>query len=229
MLTWRHRPYLQSPGLQNPHNAITYDLSVHNIPSDVGPSLDPNLIPSLPARDQTRCVDTRAAVGLLTRKHPDRIGGRCSFRAVHGNSRNHYGGHTIIRQGFASYQVQGVEFYQLGQGGAKGRYPVHFHMVRSTPQQTDPSMGPLNYLKDSSVHDSMTRWVTLHATEGMYVARNVGFKSIGHGYYMEDATETNNKLYGNLGVLARAAIADTVHNPRKAIRRPTSQTKPPQR
>ena len=89
-------------------------------------------------------------------------------------------------------------------------------MVRRTPQQTPTqASGPLNYLKDSSVHDSMTRWVTLHATEGMYIARNVGFKSIGHGYYMEDATETNNKLYGNLGVLARAAIADTVHNPRK--------------
>ena len=118
----------------------------------------------------------------------------------------YFGGHTIIRQGFASYKVQGVEFYQLGQGGAKGRYPVHFHMARKTlqptPTQTDPTPEPLNYLKDCSIYDSMTRWVAVHATEGMYIARNVGYKSIGHGFYLEDATEINNKFYGNIGILA---------------------------
>ncbi len=205
---------LQSPGLSDKytHNAITYDLNAHHVPSDVGPSPDPNLACS---GKQKRCVDTRAAVGLLTRNIQIVSEGDVPSMPFTEAPGNYYGGHTIVRQGFASYQVQGVEFDQLGQGGAKGRYPVHFHMARSTPQQTDKTMGPLNYLKDSSIHDSMTRWVTLHGTEGMYLARNVGFKSIGHGYYLEDATETNNKLYGNLGVLARAAILDKVHNPRQ--------------
>ena len=109
-----------------------------------------------------------------------------------------YGGHTIVRQGFLSYQVQGVEFYQLGQGGAIRHYPVHFHMARKTPANT--------YVKDSSVWDSMTRWITIHATQGVTLARNVGYKSIGHGFYLEDGTESDNVLNTNLGVFARAAV-----------------------
>ena len=112
----------------------------------------------------------------------------------------------MVRQGFKAYQMQGVEFYQLGQGGRIGHYPVHFHMVRSTPNNT--------FVKDCSIHDSMTRWITLHATDGVLLARNVGYMSIGHGYYIEDGTETNNKLYSNIGILARAAV-DNVQNPRK--------------
>ena len=49
-------------------------------------------------------------------------------------------------------------------------------------------------MKDSSIHDSMTRWITLHATQDVLLARNVGYKSIGHGFYLEDGTEIDNKL-----------------------------------
>ena len=59
----------------------------------------------------------------------------------------------------------------------------------------------------------MTRWYTIHATQGVTLARNVGFLSIGHGYYLEDGSETGNKLYANLGVLARAGIQNP-QNPR---------------
>src|SRR5579885_612064 len=93
-------------------------------------------------------------------------------------------------------------------------YPVHFHMARLTPQSKTPKTdGPLTYLKDCSIHDSMTRWVTVHGTQGVTLARNVGYLSIGHGFYLEDGTETDNKLYSNLGVFARAAVAN-VQNPR---------------
>ena len=61
-------------------------------------------------------------------------------------------------------------------------------------------------MKDCSIHDSMTRWITLHATQGVLLARNVGYMSIGHGYYIEDGTETDNKLYSNIGILARAGV-----------------------
>ncbi|HZD32082.1 MAG TPA: hypothetical protein VE779_10530 [Candidatus Angelobacter sp.] len=196
--------------LQNDHNFSTYSLS--SLPTGIGPVDDPNV-------DVKGVVDTRAAVALLTRNIQVVSEGNVPSVAFTETPGNYYGGHTIVRQGFASYQVQGVEFYQLGQGGAKGRYPVHFHMARKTPQAIgtpgDLTPSPLNYLKDCSIVDSMTRWVTLHATEGMYVARNVGYKSIGHGFYLEDATEINNKLYSNIGILARAAIQDLVHNPRQ--------------
>ena len=68
----------------------------------------------------------------------------------------------------------------------------------------------------------MNRWVVLHGTQGVTLQRDVGYLSMGHGFYLEDATETNNKLYGDLGVFARAAVLDPAsvplaqqHNPRQ--------------
>ncbi len=81
--------------------------------------------------------------------------------------------------------MRGVEFKQLGQGGRLGHYPVHFHMARKTPADT--------FVKDSSINESMTRWFVLHATHGVLLARNVGWKSIGHGYYLEEGSEVNNR------------------------------------
>lgn len=205
-----------STGLSYNHNGETYNLN--HVPAGIGPDPDKTVVCS---SGQTRCVETRAAVGLLTRSiqivsggdflgkpFPSDSGcqsgtpptcsskpGKCYF----------FGGHTLVRQGFQSYQVQGVEFYQLGQGGRIMHYPVHFHMARQTPANT--------FVADSSVWDSMTRWYTIHATEGVTLARNVGFLSIGHGYYLEDGTETDNKLLSNLGVMARAAVVNG-QNPR---------------
>ena len=193
------------------HNVQTYGFS--DVPNNVGPQDDPN------KPDLHREIDTRAVVALLTRNIQIVSQGDKPSEPFTEKPENFYGGHTIVRQGFLSYQVQGVEFRQLGQGGAKGRYSVHFHMLRKTaqpvPTDDDPTPEPLNYLKDCSINVSMTRWVTIHATQGMYIARNIGYKSIGHGYYLEDATEVNNKIYSNVGIFARAAIINAEHNPRK--------------
>ncbi len=62
--------------------------------------------------------------------------------------------------------------------------------------------------------DSMTRWITIHATQGVTLARNVGYKSIGHGFYLEDGTETDNVLNTNLGVFARAAVKNAQNDRR---------------
>jgi hypothetical protein len=166
-------------------------------------------------------VETRAAVGLLTRSIQIVSGGDTLQSPFPGYSNcmsgtpptcssttgdcYYFGGHTIVRQGFNKFQMQGVEFYQLGQGGRIMHYPVHFHMARQTPVAT--------FVKDSSVWDSMTRWYTIHATQGVTLARNVGYLSIGHGYYFEDGTETGNLLAANLGVFARGAIINS-QNPR---------------
>ena len=204
------------PGVVNPHYGAIYDLKGKGLPADVGPD--------------TGQIDTRAAVGLLTRSirivsagdkllqdfppppapvPPD------PYDCSQGDNPGYYfGGHTIIRQGFGEVQVRGVEFYQMGQGGRIMHYPVHFHMARQTPQPAAPSGPPLTFIEDSSVWDSMTRWMVLHATHGVTLARNVGYLSIGHGYYLEDATEINNQLYSNLGVFARAAVKNP-QNPRQ--------------
>jgi len=173
------------------HNGEQYDLSM--VPSRLGLEMT--------------SAETRAAVALLTRSIRIVSGGDKFGDAFPAESSGYFfGGHTLVRQGAAAYQVQGVEFYQLGQGGRIAHYPVHMHMARLTPPNT--------FVKDSSVHDSMTRWYVLHATHGVTLARNVGYQSIGHGYYIEDGTEINNRLLSNIGIFARAAV-DNVQNPRK--------------
>ena len=188
------------------HWGEQYDLS--RVPAGQGPDF---------ASDQPKVAETRAAVALLTRSirivsegdtHDCPVGQETCFTG----GQYFFGGHTIVRQGVLSYQVQGVEFYQLGQGGRMGHYPVHFHMARATPPDT--------FVKDASVHDSMTRWITLHSTHNVTLARNVGYLSIGHGFYLEDGTEIDNKLYSNIGVFARGAVMNAdgsphPQNPRK--------------
>ena len=184
---------------------------------------------AIAARDENekflQTAETRAAVALLTRSirivsegdkpgdtFKDATDGRAEDTvtkrpAVAADTHYQYGGQVIFRQGFKQLQIQGVEFKQLGQGGFLGRYPVHFHMARRVPKDT--------YVIDSSVNESMTRWFVIHSTLGVTLARNVGYKSIGHGYFLEDATEIDNKLYSNLGVYARAPVTDTTDNPRQ--------------
>ncbi len=187
---------VQTGGLRYPHYGETYKL-----PSDVQQTVGRSL------------VETRAAVALLSRDirvvsegniGPDTSKGTApNFPPTPGNF---FGGHVIFRQGFKQIQVQGVEFDQLGQGGVKGRYAVHFHMTRKVPLDT--------FIKDSTINESMTRWITLHGVQGVLLDRNVGWKSIGHGFYIEDGTETDNKLYANIGILARAGIKNS-QNPRE--------------
>ncbi|HSC33830.1 MAG TPA: pentapeptide repeat-containing protein, partial [Thermodesulfobacteriota bacterium] len=158
-------------------------------------------------------AETRAAVALLSRSIRIVSGGdtfnmanpTCEYDCLPAPP-YHFGGHTSVRQGFKEVKIQGVEFYQLGQGGRIGHYPVHFHIARLVPTGT--------FVKDSSIWDSMTRFITVHATQGVTLARNVGFMSIGHGFYLEDGTEINNKLYSNIGILARAAVSNP-QNPRQ--------------
>jgi hypothetical protein len=158
-------------------------------------------------------AETRAAVALLTRSIRI-VSEKDEALSLPGPSPYpsatpgyYFGGHTVARQGFKVFEMQGVEFHQLGEGARLGHYAVHFHMARKVPTNT-------TFVKDCSVSESMTRWYVIHATQGVTLARNVAYLSIGHGYYLEDATETDNKLYSNIGIFARAAV-ENAQNPRK--------------
>ena len=166
-------------------------------------------------------ADVRAAVALLTRNirivsEGDTAGetfahaaGRTSCPPNADNLPTgcyYFGAHTIFRQGFRQIQMDGVEFANLGQGGKLGHYPIHFHETRQVPANT--------FVNDSSVNELNTRWYVLHSTQGVTFQRDVGWKSIGHGYYLEAGTETDNNLYSDLGIFARAAI-DNPQNPQK--------------
>ncbi|MFO1058442.1 MAG: hypothetical protein U1E53_15925 [Dongiaceae bacterium] len=174
-------------GMDYPHNGKRYVLQ-GVVPSELG--IDPKLIKN--------GAETRAAVALLSRSIVIRSGGDKLGDLLCADVGCYYGGHTVIRQGVLAAQIQGVEFALLGQGGRLGTYPVHFHMIRHAPAGT--------MVADSSINESMTRWITLHGTQDVLFARNVGYKSIGHGFYLEDGSEVNNKLYSNLGIFARAAV-----------------------
>lgn len=189
-----------TPALTYPHGGTQYPIKARIGTNAQRMGIDPQLV--------NDGVEIRAAVALLTRgirivSGGDKAGetfAQANARVKQADPRAtyHFGGHTVFRQGFRAVQVQGVEFAQLGQGGRLGHYPVHFHMVRRAPDGT--------YIKDSSVNESMTRWYVVHSTSNVLLARNVGYKSIGHGYYLESGTETDNRFHSNIGILARAAI-----------------------
>ena len=186
-----------------PPDQLTYRLA--NAGSRLTDVLDKNLL--------ANGLETRAAVGLLSRSirivsAGDKAGE--PFPAddyiLPGTDHGYYfGGHMIARQGFEKVNIQGVEFVQMGQGGRKGHYPVHFHKARKTPKDT--------LVADSSINVSMTRWIVVHSTLGVTLARNIGFKSIGHGFFLEDGTETENKFHSNLGIFARAGTLDAETTP----------------
>jgi len=161
--------------------------------------MDPNLL--------DKGAEIRAAVGLLSRSIRIVSGGGgpgVPFPAATPGA--YFGAHMVIRQGFKDVQIQGVQFEDMGQGGKMGHYPIHFHMARQVPTDT--------YIKDSTVDESQTRWIVLHSTDGVLLQRNIGWKSIGHGFFLENGTEAYNRFYSNLGIFARAAVMNA-QNPRQ--------------
>ena len=169
-------------------------------------SIDPDLVKA--------GAERRAAVALLTRSIRIVSGGDIAGQtfddavaaAQKAGKTYYFGGHTIFRQGLRQIQIQGVEFAELGQGGKLGHYPVHFHKTRQVP--------PLTFVKDSSVNDSNTHWYVIHSTQGVTLQRNVGWKSIGQGYYLEDGNETDNEFFSDIGIFAGAGINNARQNPR---------------
>jgi cell migration-inducing and hyaluronan-binding protein len=214
-----HETVLVDHPAEFPHNGTRYSL-LDRLKAAQGrlASIDSKLVQD--------GAETRAAVAILNRSiriisggdspgenfpdSPSKDGTKCQLNSegkTDGKGPCYsFGGHMVIRQGFAVARFEGVEFKQMGQGGRLGHYPIHFHMARNVP--VDASIAR------DSINESMTRWVVLHSTSGVRVEDNVGYKSIGHGFYLEDATETGNEITDNLGIFARAAI-DNDQNPRK--------------
>jgi len=57
----------------------------------------------------------------------------------------------------------------------------------------------------ASIWDSANRWITVHGTNHLLVRDCVGYKSLGHGFFLEDATEEYNIFDRNLAVAATRA------------------------
>lgn len=85
-----------------------------------------------------------------------------------------------------------AEFSDLGPKGVLARYPIHFHHMG------DSSIGI--QVKGNSILNSENRWITIHDSNGIFVKNNVGYKSIGHGFFLEDGSEFENVFEENIGI-----------------------------
>lgn len=130
----------------------------------------------------TWTLDERAEVGLLSRN--------ITIKGDDGSVASRIGGHMMTMQG-TSIHASGIELYRMGQHGQKGRYPFHWHLVGHAPGQ---------YIRNSSVHDSYHRCITVHGTHDTLVADNVCYNFSGHGFFLEDGIERNNVFDRNLGI-----------------------------
>lgn len=102
-------------------------------------------------------------------------------------------GHTMYHKGSAG-SISYAEFRHLGKKDTLGRYSLHFHLC-GTSMRGSSVVG-------ASIWDSHNRWLTIHGTNYLIVRDCIGFRSIGHGYFLEDGTEVYNVLDHNLAIEA---------------------------
>jgi hypothetical protein len=103
-------------------------------------------------------------------------------------------GHTMYHRESAG-SISYAEFRHLGKEGVLGRYALHYHLCGDTMRGS--------YVLGASIWNSNNRWLTIHGTNYLVARDNVGYKSIGHGFFLEDGTEVYNVLDRNLAVGAR--------------------------
>lgn len=142
---------------------------------------------------KTWTLEVRAEVGLLTRN-----------LTVQGQSpgSSGFGGHMMIMANAKGY-VDGIELFQMGQRGKLARYPFHWHMQEAG--------GAGQFLKNSSIHHSFNRVVTIHGTYSTLVENNFAYDHIGHGVFLEDGSERYNVIRKNVICLTKIpAVADAL-------------------
>lgn len=102
-------------------------------------------------------------------------------------------GHTMYHRESAG-SLAYAEFRHLGKKNVLGRYSLHYHLVGDTMRGST--------VTGVSVWDSHNRWLTIHGTNYLVVRDVVGYKSVGHGFFLEDGTEVYNVLDRNLAIAA---------------------------
>jgi hypothetical protein len=102
-------------------------------------------------------------------------------------------GHTMYHRHSAG-GISYAEFRHLGKENVLGKYPIHYHLCGDTMRGSS--------LVGVSVWGSKNRFVTVHGTQYLVVRDCVGYDSIGHGFFLEDGTETFNVFDRNLAVMA---------------------------
>lgn len=127
-------------------------------------------------------VDQRGEVGLLTRN--------IKVQASADADDSWLGGHIMAMAG-STMHVAGIELTRMGQHLTLARYPIHWHLNGDVTGQ---------YIRNSAIHDTYSRCVTVHGTDNLLVENNVTYNTVGHCFFMEDGIETGNRFVRNLGI-----------------------------
>src|SRR6476661_3303814 len=130
-------------------------------------------------------VDERGEVGMLSRN--------IVVQASADADQTLFGGHIMAMSGSKMF-VDGVELNRMGQNMHLARYPIHWHLIGDAQGQ---------YIKNSAVHDTYSRCVTVHGTNYLDVENNVTYNNIGHCFFLEDGVEHGNQFVHNLGILTK--------------------------
>jgi len=128
-------------------------------------------------------VDERGEVGLLTRN--------IKIQSSEDSLESYFGGH-IMAMITSKMFVEGVELSRMGQNMELARYPIHWHLVGEG--------GKGQYIRNSAIHDTFNRCVTVHDTNDLRVENNVTYNTVGHCFFMEDGIETGNTFTKNLAI-----------------------------
>jgi hypothetical protein len=128
-------------------------------------------------------VDERGEVGLLTRN--------IKIQSSEDALESYFGGHIMAMVTSKMY-VEGVELNRMGQHMELARYPVHWHLVGDG--------GKGQYVRNTAIHDTFNRCVTVHGTNDLRVENNVTYNTVGHCFFMEDGIETGNEFVKNLAI-----------------------------
>src|ERR1700722_19300227 len=130
-------------------------------------------------------VDERGEVGMLSRN--------IVVQASPDADQTLFGGHIMAMVG-SKMLVDGVELNRMGQNMHLARYPIHWHLIGDAQGQ---------YIKNSAIHDTYSRCVTIHGTNDVRIENNVTYNNIGHCFFLEDAVEHGNQFVHNLGILTK--------------------------
>ena len=132
-------------------------------------------------------VDERGEVGLLNRN--------IKIQASADAEKTYFGGHIMAMAG-SQMHVDGVELNRMGQHLTLARYPIHWHLDGDADGQ---------YIKNSAIHDTYNRCVTVHGTNDLVVEDNVTYNTVGHCFFMEDGIEHGNKFLNNLAIQTKCS------------------------
>jgi len=154
-------------------------------------------------------VDLRAEVGVLS-KNIKIQGEVCTDSPgfgghimIHGTFMDNGNG-TYGSKGGEAY-IDGIELFNMGQEGELGRYPFHWHMLGEK--------GKDQYIKNSSVHQSHNRAITIHGTWSTLVDNNFCYDHIGHGIFLEDGSERDNTISNNVVLLSKRPECNSAVTP----------------